>query len=87
MAGQGRYFAADTEYQEELTRRRIAEAECDPLTVRYLVGLGVAEGWRCLDVGAGARTSKAETSSSADSTSRLRSLKPEAMTLSTASGC
>jgi len=26
MAGQARYFAADTEYQVELTRRRIAEA-------------------------------------------------------------
>lgn len=54
MAGESRYFAGDAEYQEELARRRIGEAECDPLTVRYLVGLGVEEGWRCLDVGAGA---------------------------------
>lgn len=54
MAGETRYFAADTEHQQELTRRRIGEAECDPLTVRYLQGLGVGDGWRCLDVGAGA---------------------------------
>jgi 2-polyprenyl-3-methyl-5-hydroxy-6-metoxy-1,4-benzoquinol methylase len=49
-----RYFAAGTEHQEELARRRIGEAECDPLTVRYLADVGVGEGWRCLDVGAGA---------------------------------
>jgi SAM-dependent methyltransferase len=54
MAGESRYFAADAEHRDELTRRRIGEAECDPLTVRYLVGLGVGEGWRCVDVGAGA---------------------------------
>ena len=54
MTGEVRYFAADAEYQAELTRRRIAEAECDPLTVRYLLRLGVGGGWRCLEVGAGA---------------------------------
>jgi SAM-dependent methyltransferase len=54
MAGESRYFAADAEHQEELTRRRIGEAECDPSTIRYLVGLGVEDGWRCLEVGAGA---------------------------------
>ena len=54
MTSEGRYFAADAEYQAELTRRRIGEAECDPLTVRYLLRLGVGDGWRCLEVGAGA---------------------------------
>jgi SAM-dependent methyltransferase len=54
MTSEIRYFAADAEYQAELTRRRIGEAECDPLTVRHLQSLGVGDGWRCLEVGAGA---------------------------------
>jgi SAM-dependent methyltransferase len=54
MTSEVRYFAADAEYQAELTRRRIGEAECDPLTIRYLLRLGVGNGWRCLEVGAGA---------------------------------
>ena len=54
MAGEERYFAAETEHQQELTRRRLGEAEWDPVTVRHLLSLGVAAGWRCLDVGAGA---------------------------------
>ena len=54
MTSEARYFAADAEYQAELTRRRIGEVECDPLTVRYLLRLGVGDGWRCLEVGAGA---------------------------------
>ena len=54
MAEESRYFAADAEHQEELTRRQIGEAECDPMTIRHLTGIGVAEGWRCMDVGAGA---------------------------------
>ena len=41
MTGDVRYFAADAEYQPELTRPRIGEAECDPLTIRYLQGIGV----------------------------------------------
>jgi SAM-dependent methyltransferase len=41
---------------EELERARLAllEENCDPHTVRQLDAIGVAEGWRCLDVGAGA---------------------------------
>src|ERR1043166_2052910 len=54
MTAEVRYFAADAEYQAELTRRRIGEAECDPLTIRYLQRIGVGQGWRCLEVGAGA---------------------------------
>ena len=40
---------------EELERERLAllEAVHDPLTVRQLDRIGVAEGWHCLDVGAG----------------------------------
>jgi AbrB family looped-hinge helix DNA binding protein len=34
MAGESRYFAADAEHQEELKRRRIGEAECDPAAGR-----------------------------------------------------
>ena len=41
---------------EELERARLGllEKVCDPLTVRQLDAIGVGEGWRCLDVGAGA---------------------------------
>ena len=48
------YFAADTEAGDELARLRLIEAECDRQTFRYLDGIGVDEGWRCLEVGAGA---------------------------------
>jgi SAM-dependent methyltransferase len=41
---------------EELERARLGllEEACDPHTVRQLDAIGVGEGWRCLDVGAGA---------------------------------
>src|SRR5690242_21773787 len=54
MTSEVRYFAASAEYQAELTRRRIGEAACDPLTIRYLQRLGGGNGGRCLEVGAGA---------------------------------
>ena len=40
---------------EELERARLAllEEVCDPGTVLQLDAIGVGEGWRCLDVGAG----------------------------------
>lgn len=49
MPSEVRYFAADAEYQAELTRRRIGEAACDPLTVRYLSALC----WRALAMSGG----------------------------------
>jgi predicted O-methyltransferase YrrM len=48
------YFAADAEAGDELARLRLIEAEQDPQTFRYLDGIGVGAGWRCLEVGAGA---------------------------------
>jgi SAM-dependent methyltransferase len=50
----GRYFAADAEADDELARLKLVEAVCDPWTFRYLDGIGVRQGWRCLEVGAGA---------------------------------
>ncbi len=38
----------------ERARLRLLEEYHDPLTVRQLDAIGVGEGWRCLDVGAGA---------------------------------
>jgi SAM-dependent methyltransferase len=40
---------------EEFERARLAllEEVCDPLTGRQFAAIGVREGWRCLDVGAG----------------------------------
>ena len=50
----GRCFAADAEADDELARLKLLEAVCDPWTFRYLDGIGVRQGWRCLEVGAGA---------------------------------
>src|SRR4051812_8076684 len=47
------YFAADFARHDELQRIELLEADLDPLTFRRLRALGVAQGWRCLDVGAG----------------------------------
>ena len=52
-AGAG-YFAAHADPQDELARLRLLEDECDRHTFRYLDAIGVGDGWRCLDVGAGA---------------------------------
>lgn len=53
-AGGAGYFAADAEASDELVRLRRIEAEFDQHTLRYLRAVGVGEGWRCLEVGAGA---------------------------------
>jgi SAM-dependent methyltransferase len=52
MPGTG-YFAADADPGDELARLRLIEAECDRHTFRHLDAIGVGEGWRCLEVGAG----------------------------------
>jgi SAM-dependent methyltransferase len=48
------YFFSDHEANDELTRLRLIEEFNDPSTFRHLDTVGVAEGWRCLEVGAGA---------------------------------
>jgi SAM-dependent methyltransferase len=48
------YFWSDHEADDELTRLKLIEQFNDPYTFRHLDAIGVAEGWRCLEVGAGA---------------------------------
>ena len=47
------YFAADGTHDVERERLTIFENAYDPDTIRQLKALGVAEGWKCLEVGAG----------------------------------
>jgi hypothetical protein len=51
-AGQSQY-PFDNALQE--ARRRLVQLEAlwDPSTIRHLQALGVTDGWRCLEVGAG----------------------------------
>ena len=43
-------------HEEKTERERLAaiEAACDPITIECLEKIGVADGWHCLEVGAGA---------------------------------
>ena len=50
----GDYFWSDHEAGDELTPLRLIEEFNDPSTFRHLDAIGVAEGWRCLEVGKGA---------------------------------
>jgi SAM-dependent methyltransferase len=54
MVEQKQYFAADREFEDELSRLRLIEGKGDPFTTRLLTRLGVSTGWRCLEIGAGA---------------------------------
>ena len=49
----GDYFWSDHEADAELARLKLIEQFNDPSTFRHLDAIGVAEGWRCLEVGAG----------------------------------
>lgn len=46
-------WSPDGRDEEELSRLRLQASIFDPLTIRHLETIGVSEGWRCLDVGAG----------------------------------
>jgi SAM-dependent methyltransferase len=48
------YFASDHPDEPELQRLRDLSAIYDPVTIRRAGQLGIAPGWRCLEVGAGA---------------------------------
>lgn len=50
----GGYFWSDHDADPELTRLKLIEQFNDPSTFRLLDAIGVAEGCRCLEVGAGA---------------------------------
>lgn len=49
-----RGYGFDPTWQGERDRMALAERQLDPITTRQLDLVGVAEGWRCLEVGAGA---------------------------------
>jgi SAM-dependent methyltransferase len=49
-----RYIAAGEKDEMELNRLRLLERIFDPSTTRHLEMIGVADGWGCLEVGAGA---------------------------------
>jgi hypothetical protein len=49
-----RYIASGEKDEMELNRLRLLERIFDPSTTRHLEIIGVADGWRCLEVGAGA---------------------------------
>lgn len=48
------YFWSDHEADPELARLKLIEQFNDPSTFRHLDTIGVGDGWRCLEVGAGA---------------------------------
>jgi SAM-dependent methyltransferase len=53
MTVQNRYVMATVDATTEAGRLELLEQRFDPGTIRRLDALGVASGWRCLEVGAG----------------------------------
>jgi SAM-dependent methyltransferase len=51
MPAQG--YMLDNAWAQERERQRLRETVQDPESIRHLERLGVAEGWHCLEVGAG----------------------------------
>ena len=47
-------YILDRSWEPELRRLELQEHTLDPLTLDHLGRIGVREGWRCLEVGAGA---------------------------------
>jgi SAM-dependent methyltransferase len=47
-------WSAEGRDREELEDMKLQEGVVDPFTIRHLEMTGVAAGWRCLDIGAGA---------------------------------
>jgi SAM-dependent methyltransferase len=52
--GEAGYFKAEAADDDELARLRMVEDYIDPQTFRCFDKIGVSQGWRCLEVGAGA---------------------------------
>lgn len=48
------YIGASEKDDVELNRLRLMERTLDPVSVRHLEAIGVAGGWKCLEIGAGA---------------------------------
>jgi len=49
-----RYIFGENADEAELARLRLLESWADPITINNLRATGVARGWKCLEVGAGA---------------------------------
>ncbi len=47
-------YSFDNSWEKARSRLSALQARFDPGTIRHLEALGVSEGWRCLEVGAGA---------------------------------
>ena len=54
MSEQGNAYIYDQAWEQERDRLAGLSAQFDPVTVRHLAAVGVAPGWRCLEIGAGA---------------------------------
>jgi SAM-dependent methyltransferase len=48
------YIFERNQQEQELLRLRLIEEALDPVTITHLQATGIREGWRCLEVGAGA---------------------------------
>ena len=53
MTADDQTYAFDNALAVQRERLDLLEALFDPGTIRHLAALGVAPGWRCLEVGAG----------------------------------
>jgi SAM-dependent methyltransferase len=51
--GEEQYLFSDAKDKEELDRLTLQASFFDPVTTRHLDTIGVVEGWKCLEVGAG----------------------------------
>jgi SAM-dependent methyltransferase len=51
--GRDAYVLDSVEAERELNRIRAIEADWGPKTARHLIELGIAPGWRCLEIGGG----------------------------------
>jgi predicted O-methyltransferase YrrM len=54
MSEQGNAYIYDQAWEQERDRLGGLSVQFDPVTVRHLTAVGVAPGWRCLEIGAGA---------------------------------
>jgi SAM-dependent methyltransferase len=54
MPDDDQYTFAETELLSESQRVHFVEGAFDPMTIQCLESIGVARGWRCVEVGAGA---------------------------------
>ena len=52
--GEERYAHAREKYNVELDRLNLQASIFDPVTIRHMETIRVTEGWKCLEVGAGA---------------------------------